>query len=261
VLKFFKPLVTHNTSLYNRIVEEIRSALEQGKLQPGDRLPPEREMAVQLGVSRTSLREAMKVLAGRGIVSIRHGQGIYMADGSTHQLVNEMARLLMRNSGTLSDLFEIRRLLESSAAGWAAERATAEQLAALVQVVAEARAGAESDTFSTKDYERHDHRFHMMLAELTGNAVLVHVMDNMIDLLREGRKSSLSVPGRPQRSIADHDQILAAIGRRDPEAAKKAMIHHLESVERSIEAGVIAQDTDNGGQASGTSTQHREDRR
>lgn len=230
----FKPLVTEHVSLYNRIVDEIKSALADGKLRPGDKLPPEREMCLQLGVSRTSLREAMKILAGKGIVIIRHGQGIFVADVNPKQLLDDLGRLLLRDQAPIPDLFEIRRLLETAAAGWAAERASAAQLEALTQVVSEARAGSESGKFTPVNYERYDHRFHSLLAEATGNAVLVRVMDNLMDLLRQGRQSSLGIDGRPQQSITDHERILESVLQRDPGAARAAMFQHLDGVEASI---------------------------
>jgi len=235
----FKPLVTQHVSLYNRIVDEFKSALAEGKLRPGERLPPEREMCLQLGVSRTSLREAMKILAGKGIVSIRHGQGVFVADVNPNQLVEDLARLLLQNQAPIPDLFEIRRLLETAAAGWAAERASPDQLAALTQVVSEARAGSESGNFTPTNYERYDHRFHSLLAEATGNAVLVRVMDNLMDLLRQGRQASLTIEGRPQQSITDHERILESVLKRDAGAAREMMFQHLDGVEASIRQGTV----------------------
>jgi GntR family transcriptional regulator, transcriptional repressor for pyruvate dehydrogenase complex len=223
--------------LYNRIADEIRTALLEGRLKPGDRLPPERELCRQLGVSRTSLREAMKVLAGNGLVTSRQGGGTFIADGDPHWLAEGLARTVLLDQTALGDLFELRRTLETEAASWAATRATPEQLAALATLLHACAARAEAGTLATGDYMDYDQRFHALVAGASGNALLVRLMSQLIDVLRLSRDRSLRVPGRADQSVREHLAILAALEQRDPAAARQRMLDHITSVEQSIGIG------------------------
>lgn len=223
--------------LYNRIADEIRDALLAGRLRPGDRLPAERELCRTLGVSRTSLREAMKILAGSGLVTTRHGRGAFIADGDPRRLAEGLVGALLLDRAALGDLFEIRRTLETEAAGWAATRATATELAALTTLLAECAARAEAGALATDDYMDYDQRFHALVAAASGNVLLTRIMGQLIDVLRLSRGRSLAVPGRAERSVREHLAILEALRSRDAAFARRRMLDHIVSVEGSVAGG------------------------
>ncbi|SMB99974.1 transcriptional regulator, GntR family [Thermanaeromonas toyohensis ToBE] len=222
-------------SVYHRVVDEIKTRIFEGRLKPGDRLPAERELAEMLGVSRTSVREALKMLAAEGLVKIKHGQGAFIAEQDPDDYLQQFARRIFVNPKTIKDLFEIRKTLEPAAAAWAAERGTdreLEELATLIRQTKENLQHLPSGRLSL--LARHDSQFHYNLAKATGNTVLVRIVESLMDLLADIRSRALSIPGRGEASVEEHSVIVEALLRRDPEAASIAMLRHLKNVERQV---------------------------
>lgn len=223
----FEP-ISDNTAFSQKIVSQITDAIVRGELRPGDRLPTERDLANQFGVSRTVVRDAIKLLAGRGILKVRHGVGIFVSESQTTYV--EMDEALYSKEGTLKDLFEIRKVLESEAVLWATERATDAQLNRLQSIL--------DDAFEHRDdlaiLGERDAQFHVGIAEASQNLVLVRLMLTMLDLLSESRMESLSIQNLPQQSLADHQSILEAIKQKNDQLAKQRMLAHLTRVEESI---------------------------
>lgn len=223
----FEP-ISDNTAFSQKIVSQITDAIVRGELHPGDRLSTERDLANQFGVSRTVVRDAIKLLTGRGILKVRHGVGIFVSESQTTYA--EMDEALFGKEGTLKDLFEIRKVLESEAVIWAAERATNDQLNRLQSIL--------DDAFTYKDdlkiLGERDAQFHVGLAEASQNLVLVRLMLTMLDLLSESRMESLSIQNLPQQSLVDHQSIVEAIKQKNGQLAKQQMLAHLTRVEESI---------------------------
>ncbi len=220
----FSP-ISDNRALSERIISLISDAIIGGELRPGDRLPSERELAQQLRVSRTVVRDAVKTLAGRGLVRVKHGAGIFVAAPE-----DEPSALLSLRGAGLNDLFEIRKALEVKAAGWAAERHGPHHLQRLHEIVEDARRHADDLEVLSK----RDAQFHCAVAEASRNLVLVRVMLMLLDLLEDARRETLSIPGRAELSIEDHERVIQAIEARDTEGARQAMLEHLNSVEESL---------------------------
>lgn len=220
--------VSDGVPLSRKVVDRITEAVSRGQLKPGDRLPTEREMAVQFGVSRTAIRDAIKLLAGQGMLEVRRGAGIFIS--SREHVADRFADLLRIREGSIGDLFEIRKLIEVEAAGWAAERGTSEQVERIDAILDQAR-GAKGDPATLA---RLDAEFHLTIAEAARNAVLLRIMQNLLDLLASGRQESLRIKGRPEQSVGEHERIGDAIRQRDAAGARHAMWEHLDSVERSI---------------------------
>jgi GntR family transcriptional repressor for pyruvate dehydrogenase complex len=232
----FQPLNTTKRSLVKRIVTYIQQLIEKGELRPGDRLPAERELAAQLGVSRTVLREALQTLAAYGLVDLQHGRGVFVAAGSA-QAVAQRLTLAMISEETapwLHELFEIRRTLEGVAAEWAAMRATTQQIEGLRANLAEGLAIYRSAQVDGMAAGALDARFHASLAAATNNRVLMSLMAALVDELAMARERSLAIPGRALRSLHQHESIVMAIEERDADAARRAMLEHLNDVEQSI---------------------------
>ncbi|MBC7325755.1 MAG: FadR family transcriptional regulator [Moorella sp. (in: Bacteria)] len=219
------------------MVDEIKRSIFEGRMKPGDRLPAERELAEMLGVSRTSVREALKMLAAEGLVSIRHGQGAFISEQDPDEYLKQFASHLVVNRDTVLHLFEVRKVLEPRAARWVAERGSQADIQELLNMVITTReqlGRLRSGRLSL--LAGHDSNFHYRLAQATGNTVLVRLMHSMLDLLADSRSRSLAIPGRGERSVDEHYEIMQALVDRDAGAAAAAMLRHLENVEEQIVA-------------------------
>lgn len=221
--------------LYERIAQQVEQRLLTGDLKVGDRLPPERELAEQFGVSRTAVREAVKALRQKGLVEVQPGRGTFITNG-TSRAVRHSLDLLMKIGGAhgSANLVEVREIIEPEIAALAAARATEEHVAAMREAVATMDTALQDpDTFIEADLD-----FHLALAEATQNALIPTLIDSIVDLLREQRARIFRVDGGPQRGQYHHKRILDTIVRRDPEAAREAMRAHLRQVREDSEASV-----------------------
>jgi GntR family transcriptional repressor for pyruvate dehydrogenase complex len=241
-MSLFQPMQEPNASLEGRIVDYIRDLVERGELTPGTRLPPERELAAQLGVSRTVLREALHTLAALGLVESLHGRGVFITGGSVQATAQRLSLAMGANGAhtqadsvvRIRELFEIRRVLEGAAAEWAAQRATEEQIAEMRAVLTRDRELRSADPVDTRLISELDGRLHALLAASTTNRLLVLLMGSLLDELAAARSKSLLIPGRIQRSLEQHEAVVAAIEAHDPAAARACMIEHLNDVEQAI---------------------------
>jgi GntR family transcriptional repressor for pyruvate dehydrogenase complex len=210
-----------------RVVRHVRQLIERGALKPGDRLPAERVLAGEIGVSRPSLRAGLRALAAMGVVQARHGSGTYITGGPI-TLVPEPLRMLAALHGISRDeLFEARRLLEVGVAGLAAERATPEQLAAMADEVAGMFAGLGDP----HQHLTHDVRFHRAVATAANNAAVGALIEMVSGLFFELRRSSIEHAADLRESAEQHRRIYLAIRARDPEKARQAMTEHLLSAQ------------------------------
>ena len=212
---------------YEQVAEQIQRLIASGALRPGDRLPPERELAEKFGVGRSSLRDAIRTLEVMGIVESRHGSGTVVRDLSTDALVVPLASVLAEKRGLVAELLDVRRMIEPALAARAAANATEEELSRLDDIL---RRQDEKVRRGEPSIEE-DSEFHYAIALAARNSVVLRVLDVLMDLLRESRARSLQVPGRPERSCAGHRRILRAIKRRDGAAAEAAVRKHLKEIE------------------------------
>jgi GntR family transcriptional repressor for pyruvate dehydrogenase complex len=219
-----------STRIYEEIVRQVRLLIGEGRLKSGDRLPPERDLAEQFRVSRTSVREALRALESRGLVEIRAGEGAFVRDISVDALVEPLALVILPHREAVGELFEARRLLEPAIAALAARRATPEEIAEMERILDEqAREVAHGRTGVTQDSA-----FHAALAGGAHNRAISRIVNALMDLLTQSREESLQTPGRPQQSHQDHRGILEAIRQRDEVAAHRAVVDHLIAVERLV---------------------------
>jgi len=215
------------TKVYEEVAEQLQRLILDGYFKPGDKLPTERELAEAFGVSRASVRDAVRSLELLGLVEPRQGQGRVVRDLSPDGLVRPLASMLVRHRALLGELLEVRKILEPPIAARAALLATPEeieQMEAIVERQAEKLARGELPIDE-------DTEFHYLIATAARNSVILQVIDVLMDLLRESRQQSLQVQGRPQKSVEGHKSILQAIRRRDPQAAEAAMRQHLDEIE------------------------------
>lgn len=213
--------------LYEQIVEQIEAQVLSGKLHYGDRLPTERELAEQFGVSRTAVREAVKALREKGLVQSHPGRGTFITDGTARSVRHSLG-FMMKVGATdgLVNLTEAREILEPEIAALAATRTDAGCIAAMRQAVAAMDTALDdADAFIEADLA-----FHLALAKATQNALIPTLLNPIVDLLREDRKRIFNTPGAPRRGQVYHKRILAAVVQHDAEAARKAMRAHLRQV-------------------------------
>jgi len=215
---------------YEQVAEQIRRLITDGTLKPGDLLPPERELAVKLGVGRSSIRDAVRTLEVMGILEPRQGHGTVVRDLSTDALVVPLASVLTRKREMIHELLDVRRMIEPALAARAAKNATPEEIAQMEEILRR----HEIKLRRGEDAVDEDGEFHYAIALAARNSVVQRVLDVLMDLLRESRSRSLQVPGRPQRSFDGHRRVLRAIQRRDARAAENAVRQHLKEIEEIV---------------------------
>lgn len=207
-----------------QVVAYVRGLIEKGALRPGDRLASERELVIEIGVSRPSVRAGLRSLATMGVVTTRQGAGTFITAGPP-ALGNEPLGLLAALHGiTREGLFEARRTLEVSTAALAAERATGEQLAAMSDEIT----GMYTSLEDPQAFLRHDVLFHRAVAAGSNNLVLSALIEMVASLHYEQRRVTVERARNELRENADmHRRIYQAIRTRDAEAARVAMDEHL----------------------------------
>jgi GntR family transcriptional repressor for pyruvate dehydrogenase complex len=236
-----------STRIYEAIVRQVKQMIGEGRLKSGDRLPPERDLAEQFVVSRTSVREALRALESLGLLEIRPGEGTFVRQVSVETLVEPLALVMASQREAIAELFEARRILEPAIAAMAARRAAPEEIQDMQRILEEqAREVAAGRTGLAQDA-----RFHETIWAAAYNRAITRIAHTVIDLLAQSREESLNTPGRPQRSHEDHRRILAAIARRDPPAAHDAMQEHLVAVEALVLGGERAPVGEPGGPGPG----------
>ncbi len=218
------------SKVYEEVAARIRRLIADGSLKPGDKLPAERELASMLGVSRTSVRDAIRTLEVTGLLEPRQGEGTIVRELSTKNLVAPLASALLTRRDLLADLLAVRKMLEPPIAREAARHATPDEIRQMETILARQAAKVEAGSLTIDE----DSRFHDVIARASRNQIVLKVVDVLMDLVREGRERSLQVKGRPQRSLRGHRQILEAIRRHDGDAAERAMLNHLEQIEEML---------------------------
>ncbi len=234
----FKYLPVQTERLYQQIVEQIEKRVVAGDLKLGDQLPSERELGEQFGVSRTAVREAIKILREKGLIEVRPGRGTFVTNGTPVAMRQSLDLMMKFGSTDGSDnLVEVRGILEPEIAALASRRITEEGIKLMREAVATMDTALENvDLFVEADLD-----FHLALAEATQNPIIPALLDTIIDLLRQQRRRIGLVSGGLRRGQYHHKRILDAVIRRDPEAARQAMQQHLKQVLKDSEASTLAQ--------------------
>lgn len=217
----------------NKVYEEVAKQIERlilTKLHPGDKLPAERDLAEMLGVSRSSIRDAMRSLELVGLVEPRQGAGTVVREISSDVLVTPLANILAHKRQLVGELLDFRKMLEPPLAARAASHATPDDIAKMEDILRRQSAKLSRDELAIEE----DSEFHYTIATASGNSVVLKVLDILMDLLRETRARSLQRKGRPEKSFAGHRRILAAIKRHDAAAAEAAMRQHLRDIEQIV---------------------------
>ncbi|MDR3591141.1 MAG: FadR/GntR family transcriptional regulator [Negativicutes bacterium] len=232
-MNVFQP-VSEATRLSERVFVQLKEAIAAGRYLPGDKLPSEHELAEAFQVSRTSIREAMKMLSGQGLVTVKRGLGAYVAESKESAYFAELQTVLAREKSNILELFQIRKILETEAAGWAAEKAGPDDLDRLDSLLAEAEALAGDPQGGRQKLSEINSEFHDTLIRAAGNHTLEKVMAGLMEMMTEVRDITLQLPGRHAGSVAGHRELLAALRARNSAKARTAMARHLKAVEAVI---------------------------
>jgi GntR family transcriptional regulator, transcriptional repressor for pyruvate dehydrogenase complex len=213
----------HRSRLYEQLVERLLALVHELDLKPGDRLPAERELASDLGVSRASVRQALVVLEVQGLVEVRHGEGAILRDRRPDGAVLSAVAAHRRR---LPEVIEAREALEVQLASLAARRRTDDDLERIDGALAlmEAEIGRGERGLGG------DEMFHGAVTHAARSGLLADLMGEISAAIRESRVESLSQPDRPRQSLASHRAIAVAIRAGDPDAAARAMREHIRLV-------------------------------
>jgi GntR family transcriptional regulator, transcriptional repressor for pyruvate dehydrogenase complex len=208
------------------IADRIRILILEGTLPADHPLPAERQLAARFGVSRGSVRDALRVLETIGLIETRHGQGTFPHELDVNRLVAPLASVLTYRRDLRDELLDVRRMFEPAVARVAAMRVTEEDLVVLQRILDVQRRKLKTGASAIVE----DTAFHAALARATRNRVAISIMETLNDLLIESRKLTLKQKGRPGRSVQGHEAVVAALRRRDPDAAARAMHRHIDQI-------------------------------
>ncbi|WP_192359813.1 FadR/GntR family transcriptional regulator [Mesorhizobium mediterraneum] len=220
----------------DEVVQQIESLILEGVLRTGDRLPGERELARRFEVSRPILRDALKALEGRGLLTTRPGGGTHVADVIGQLFTKPVTDLISMHRKAATDYLEYRREIEAVAAEYAARRATLDDLALLDRIMARMDEAHRTGNFD--DEAEIDVEFHHAICECAHNIILLHTLRSCYRLLSEGvfqnRLLVFNVPGAREALLSQHRAIYAAVKAGDPAAARQAAMDHITHVERTM---------------------------
>ncbi|PID75793.1 MAG: GntR family transcriptional regulator [Deltaproteobacteria bacterium] len=224
--------------LCDSVIEAVKEMIAEEGFKPGDKFYSENELTKQLGVSRSSIREAVKILETTGFVCVRQGKGIFITDRQGLRF-EEFTGWLKNNEQAIRDNFEVRMILESKVARYAAAKADTDDICRLQEAhTAFIKYARENDT------ERAivcDGRFHRRLAAATKNETLHVLMKAITTKLPTGWISSLYTPGRMEKTINEHSDIVAAVKKGDAAGAENAMMRHLLNAVHDISCHIEAE--------------------
>jgi len=229
----FQPL--DRRKVYEQVAEQLLGQIGSRHLRPGDALPSERELTENFAVGRSSIREALRMLESQGLITSVNGGAFVVADAANPLNSSLQLVFALDDATGVHDLFELRRIIDCEAAALAAERRTDDQLEEMSLAIA-----AMEETLPAHDeaFVLADLRFHLAIAEATGNRLILYSMQAARDVVRQALEQVVNVPRSPESAIVEHRAVLEAVTARNPDWARNAMRDHLQRVERDAEKGV-----------------------
>ncbi|MEF3255497.1 MAG: FadR family transcriptional regulator [Deferribacterales bacterium] len=217
----------------DEVYNQVKSLILTGKLKPGDKLPPERELALEMGVSRTSLREAIQKLEAQGFLYQVQGGGTYVKT-ITNGILDAAIEEFVKRDEAIFDLMEIRKILETWASYTAAERRSEEEINKMKQFLNEMYVAKERGEIGHLS----DANFHLEISNATNNVMLIHLMKNLFYWIEkvsyEVRSRMYKNPESHAELFKQHTDIFNAIVEKDPEKAYNAMLTHMEYIVKEL---------------------------
>jgi GntR family transcriptional repressor for pyruvate dehydrogenase complex len=216
----------------DEIVNQIKDLISQGVLNPGDRLPPERELIREFGVSRPSLREALKSLVAQGFLEVKQGNRTFVKSITSEKLQDPLSLILKADTQKIFDLIEVRKAMEAWGVFHATQRGSEEDIKRLEEIIGEMKTALDEG----KSWEKQDADFHLAMAQATHNTIQTHIMFTIYDLLRESVARVFRDQGKAKKLFQQHYRIFSAIKNRSPEKARERILEHLNYVESEVKA-------------------------
>jgi GntR family transcriptional repressor for pyruvate dehydrogenase complex len=216
--------------LSDEVANQIKNLISEGQLKPGDRLPPERELIKQFGVSRPSLREALNSLVTMGFLEIKQSKRTFVKSVASERMEDPLSLLIKTDTQKIFDLIEVRKAMEVWGASQAAQRATEEDIKRLESIVEEMEKTFEEG----REWDKEDADFHLAIAQATHNMVQTHIMSTMYDLLRESVAKVFTDKTKIKKLFQQHSRILNAIKNHSPEKARERALEHLDYVDSEV---------------------------
>jgi GntR family transcriptional repressor for pyruvate dehydrogenase complex len=216
--------------LPDKIVDRLLTLIKEKQLNPGDRLPAERELAAAMGVSRPSLREALRTLSIMKVIEIRQGSGAYVTALEPRQLVEHLDFVFALDDSTFLQLFDARKILEVGIAALAARSISDEEITRLEDCLAESiQAAHDPQAFLQADI-----KLHSLITDAAHNPILSRIMASLNQLGLASRRRTADLPGVIAQSIEDHRHIVNALKSRNPDLVRQMMLQHLDHVEQKL---------------------------
>ena len=214
----------------SRLATQLIELIDLQKLLPGDRLPPERQLADLLAVSRPSLREALHILQAQGLVQIKHGQGTFIQEPRVAQ---ELRASILSTTHGLNELFDAREVLEVPASKWAAKKATKEDIRLLRTTLNQIETVSTTQPIDYDQLQVLDAKFHLTIVGIAGNRFINQTLNVLQDVMGMSMETTLKVAGRSEISRIEHNQILEAIENGDVELASKLTLKHITGARKT----------------------------
>lgn len=224
------------TRLFEDIVKQIIDLINDGSLKPGDKLSPERELAVELNVSRTAIREALRALELMGFIDSKVGGGTYIRQITLDNVIDPFTILLAQDKKLVLELIEVRQLLETEIVRLATQRINAQKIEEIEQSIEL----MENEIANGGIGIAGDNAFHESLAKAAENTAMAKILNMCGDLLSFSRKATLLIPGQPKKSLEDHKNIFTAISSHDEKSATRLMKEHLKKAYKNLEENEYA---------------------
>jgi GntR family transcriptional repressor for pyruvate dehydrogenase complex len=224
-------------SVVQAIQEQIRSLIREGRLAPGSKLPSEKDLMEQLSVSRPTLREALHMMVGEGLLEVRPGRGTFVREPTSAAAIQTEVVSLLLASEDIEEIQEVRKILEPEVAARVAQRATDEDFDDLATILEEMAAAVDAGAspFETA------WAFHRRLPQAAGNAAMAKIVDIIYEMIRTSEQPLYDRYFNPQQELHDHQELVEVLKRRDPKQARAAMIAHLKDVDEHLTAGLAAE--------------------
>jgi GntR family transcriptional repressor for pyruvate dehydrogenase complex len=226
----FKPIKQIRVS--DEIVNQMKNLISEGTLKPGDQLPPERELIKEFGVSRPTLREALKSLVAMGFLEVKQAKRTFVKSMISERMQDPLSLLIKTDTQKIFDLIEVRKAMEAWSAFHAAQRATEEDIKQLESIIKEMKEAFEKG----RNWEKEDADFHLAIAQATHNTIQTHIMSTIYDLLKESVARVFTDRAKVKKLLQQHYRIFTAIKNHSAEKARDRTLDHLDYVDSEVKA-------------------------
>ena len=241
-------------SVVDEIIEVFKQKLISGDLKPGQKLPSESELVEQLGVGRSALREAIKMLSALGVVDVRRGDGTYIVEEVSSESLNELVFQIILEAGINLELLGLRKLLQIGYCRLCAEKASAGDIKIIEKAANNFENLVYRDDRNIEQLTQADLNFHYSIIDATKNLLVIRICRAVEEMFFGSIRNTVSNIVRQQEGSEGHRKILTAIKERNPESIRKAVISSLERLSKDLEASTIKEK-----QASSQNSQRKED--